>query len=100
MKPRHAAALALVGWYLIYLPHHTNDQHAVVNVPLSKWYFYSRGQLPDKRFPRPPAFIFHSQRECQEEIKLQRKEMDCPECGKVWREAICVAVDDPRLKSN
>jgi hypothetical protein len=36
MKPRHAAALALVGWYLIFPPQ-KSDGWSDYNAPLRKW---------------------------------------------------------------
>ena len=36
MKPCHAAALALVGWYLMFPPH-KSDGWADYNAPLEKW---------------------------------------------------------------
>jgi hypothetical protein len=41
MKPRHAAALALVGWYLL-LPPINLDSKAVLDIdaPFSKWEIY------------------------------------------------------------
>jgi hypothetical protein len=40
MKPRHAAALALVGWYLMLLPPQTSKSPLRFdeNAPLNKWY--------------------------------------------------------------
>jgi hypothetical protein len=37
MKPRHAAALALVGWYLMILPLDHSEEHFLVDAPLSQW---------------------------------------------------------------
>jgi hypothetical protein len=40
MKPRHAAALALVGWYLMVPPrvyNAGNMLHIEIKAPLSKW---------------------------------------------------------------
>jgi len=36
MKPRHAAAVALVGWYLI-VPPAQNDNDVRYNAPISQW---------------------------------------------------------------
>ena len=113
MKPRHAAALAFVGWYLI-MPHLLSDGRADMSVPLSHWYFYHDTKEPDphgEKLTRQYAFIFRSQGECQQEIDARLawiKElyskvrwMDCgPSCTEPWEKAICIATDDPRLKGN
>jgi hypothetical protein len=112
MKPRHAAALALVGWYLM-TPHLKNDQSADMKVPISHWYFYNERRPPDPNFKkttRTYAFIFHSQQECEEkrssnlawEHKLRSKVrwMECSGCFEIWQKAICISDDDSRLNGN
>jgi len=42
MKPRHAAALALVGWYLIFPPN-KSDGWADYNAPIEKWIVQGQG---------------------------------------------------------
>jgi hypothetical protein len=88
MKTRHAAALALVGWYLI-MPHRPGDS----GEPFSQWYQseefdtdaecnqlleYDRGVYRDNKSKNPVV---------QEQIRRLRY-------------AQCVAANDPRLKSN
>jgi hypothetical protein len=110
MRFRHAAALTLVGWYLIQ-PHLLNDQRADMSVPLWHWYFYNERKGPDpkgEKLTRKYALVFRSERECQQKIstelawktELLRKVrwMDCPGCLELWKKAICIADDDPRLK--
>ena len=36
MKPRHAAALALVGWYLLYPPWSAKQQGVDPSLPLNR----------------------------------------------------------------
>jgi hypothetical protein len=117
MKPRHAAALALVGWYLMtppntgYDPPRSRDDGA----PLSKWFFYNelRNDIHNRN-DRTQAMKFKTAEEC--EVKKEEKWPSHPPPipstvgGDMkrrvnrWREAgaksRCVASDDPRLKSN
>jgi hypothetical protein len=87
MKPRHAAALALVGWYLLVPPPKSLcNQTADLHAPLSKWVtvekYASAGTcsegLSDDRYlaqhPRSSAFA-----------------------SKVFAYGRCIASDDPHL---
>ncbi len=72
MKLQHAAALALVGWYLIRppLPHlNAHDSHTDTAAPLSRWTVV-------RTFPT-------------------KKECETQRGGNPWEQ--CVASDDPRL---
>ena len=70
MKPHHAAALALVGWYLM-LPPVTSDGRIQKDAPLSRWYIFSN---------------FETKEECEKARQVSSGL------------TICVASDDPRLK--
>jgi hypothetical protein len=70
MNPRHAAALALVGWYLM-VPPVTSDGRTQKDAPLSRWYIASN---------------FETKEECEQVRQASSGS------------AICVASDDPRLK--
>lgn len=70
MKPRHAAALALVGWYLM-MPPVTSDGRIQKDAPLSRWYIFSN---------------FETKEECEKARQVSSGL------------TICVASDDPRLK--
>jgi hypothetical protein len=92
MKPRHAAALALVGWYLVVPPPYSQGAHSLP--PLSKWSIYkwfesadlcnffradgATGVLQDA----PPDFV----------QQFDGSLMD------IFKQGECVATDDPRLK--
>ena len=94
MKPRHAAALALVGWYLMLPPIErggSGGQFWVpANEPLSMWStdrtFNSEDEcnsaLADLKQPR----TYSGNAEQAQDMQRQR--------------AICVSTDDPRLKGN
>jgi hypothetical protein len=52
MKPRHAAALALLGWYLM-VPSSKSNGEPDLQAPLSKWEmdgFYDTAQACDNRY--------------------------------------------------
>ena len=77
MKPRHAAALTLVVWYLMRppLPHlNAHAFHADTGAPLKRWIIVGT-------FPTP--------KECE----ARRGAVASP-----WDR--CIASDDPRLKGN
>ena len=97
MNPRHAAALALVGWYLMVPPtsskltpdggHYPNP-----SAPISEWNLHSS---------------YDSAKECEkaaDEMRdkfspLLRKGKSDFESGGEWMQSIhCIASDDPRLK--
>jgi hypothetical protein len=92
MKPRHAAALALVGWYLMLPPLATSGLDVDQNAPLSTW---------------RQGGAFDTARACEvnrgDGIKRLDKangEKQFPSFYHSFLYARCVAVDDPRLKGN
>ena len=92
MNPRHAAALALVGWYLMVPPPYSERARSLL--PLSEWSIYktfesadactffredvATGMLQDA----PPDFV----------VQFDSSFMN------IFQQAECVASDDPRLK--
>jgi len=70
MKLRHAAALALVGWYLM-MPPSTSSGRIQKDAPLSRWYIFT---------------TFETKKECEKARQFSSGL------------SICVASDDPRLK--
>jgi hypothetical protein len=91
MNLRHAAALALVGWYLMLPPTHGGYSHFYTDEPLRKW---CRGDYSDTRAgcnqlqqQRIRGFIAAGQKET-----IRLKDADYYALGQ------CVARDDPRLK--
>jgi hypothetical protein len=86
MKLRHAAALALVGWYLMSPPHlHWNGQHVTfsLDAPLREW-----------KVVQP----FDEAWKCDK--RLMQNVVECGTCPleSLWLSAQCIATDDPRLK--
>lgn len=86
MKPRHAATLALVGWYLI-AP--VRDEHgkAEITLPISEWLqvdaFDSANECRKAGFER------------QRSIETHDPSPSARTLAGVWQ---CIASDDPRLK--
>jgi hypothetical protein len=82
MKPRHAAALALVGWYLMLPPF--NGKSVDADAPLSKWTVYATSDSVGKREGTRMIAAF---KRSQADANMQ-KELEA---------AQCVASDDARL---
>ena len=92
MNPRHAAALALVGWYLMVPPLERLPNGPEVfdlNAPLSQWYRWD---------------FYDTARECwyvdrdlflRSQSVLRIDPMD--DAANAYLQAQCIASDDPRL---
>ena len=87
MKLRHAAGIALAGWYLITPPPQRNG-HYDASVPMSKWRIQSGFGTGDD-CKKPGA-------ELSSKARKEGNAADAEEL-KVSR---CVPTDDPRLKGN
>jgi hypothetical protein len=87
MKPRHAAALALVGWYLMTPPLAKDAIHPDKSVPLKNW----------NRFQS-----FDSAKECEQRLMGFVKNYFVAKGPDFYWEPLadgeCIASDDPRLK--
>ena len=101
MNPRHAAALALVGWYFIMPPTRTSPKGIVnmdIKAPLSRWQIVGR---------------FDSTKDCNEspdQLRKMQRETENPNISPVENrneegamnillaKSQCIASDDPRLK--
>ena len=90
MKPRHAAALALVGWYLIGPPLKAGKPSVVDwNAPVSKWL---------------PISFFDTETDCQntiEAVKARTEEQARQTQAKPPpNRFLCLGDNDPRMKGN
>lgn len=112
MNARHAAALALVGWYLMVPPFKPNDMHRpsftlrslearILNLdaPLSKWEIYVPSDSADECEASKTATL-----KLLDQQKITGKDSAITERGaKVillelqLRHSQCIASDDPRL---
>lgn len=90
MKPRHAVALALVGWYLMVPP--TKDANQIdPSVPLPKWVVLRAFDTAD------------ACNEAQDQLRyrVSRLNLRVPVASAASEAAEfsqCIASDDPRLK--
>jgi hypothetical protein len=93
MKPRHTAALAFLGWFLMLPPTHGGYSHFYTDEALRKW---CRGDYSDtlaecKQLQQRRIREFKAAGQ-KEPIRL--KDADYYALGQ------CVAEDDPRLKES
>jgi len=121
MKPRHAAALALVGWYLVWPHTLPNSTEPNLSLPLSQW--ARRGPLPSKsdcEDTRSSGLRRNDDPAQREEVKKQLPRLRA-EIQREWpnqkmppdsyfdkdywddlrrmmKASRCIASDDPRLK--
>jgi hypothetical protein len=87
MNLRHAAALALVGWYLMMPPTGRDYSMGNVDAPLSQW------------VKRPT--IYRDRKECEHVLDRHRRLTNSKNkqvAVKFYKQAQCIATDDPRLK--
>ena len=103
MKTRHAAALAIVLWYLI-IPPIGADNKVDAHASLSKWRigvgFESEKDCDDslKDAIQKPMTPAEYQAAASATHKANMKPLSMSEMTKRTQESICVAGDDPRLK--
>ena len=76
MKPRHAAALALVGWYLLIPPlaRSVPPQQSASAASAPWLYLNETAPLKDWRFALPGHF--NTERECLEKLSGWREDYD------------------------
>lgn len=92
MKPRHAAALALIGWYFITPPLSGSDEQLapIRDAPRSQWIrseeFASRAECGKER------------KKLLDEFYYGPNPLKPPGVEKDIRLGECIASDDPRLK--
>ena len=89
MNLRHAAALTLVGWYLMMPPTGRDYPLGNVDAPLSQW------------LKRPT--IYRDKEECEHVLDRHRRLTNSTNkqtAVKYYKQAQCIASDDPRLKPN
>jgi len=100
MKLRHAAALALVGWYLMLPPQHGGSADFNTHAPLSEWTVLEkyddtsaceRGKMDQLSKWYDRASVDRpGTKEAEKDILMTIRLNDSQ----------CIASDDPRLKGN
>jgi hypothetical protein len=101
MKIRHAAALALVGWYLIAPPPRTEDGTDYdPKAPLSEWQKIGKFETIEecRTYPARLPEIMHGFYVEHPEIGESGERRDNAVRKALLAQAQCVATDDPRLK--
>jgi len=93
----HAAALALVGWYLmIPPPNFSGHSHVDLDAPLSKWTVYD---AYDRSDDCNQAYLDENKIAQQKEAANPSDEKAVIQAHQLLN-AQCIATDDPRLKGN
>jgi hypothetical protein len=109
MKPRHAAALALVGWYLMLPPVvRVNGQWTPLKqAPLAQW--FNDGAFDDaasckQRWLREPQemrdFFYNLEHHPEHYPNITYNHGDELREQAKYDGSTCIATDDPRLKGN
>jgi hypothetical protein len=95
MNLRHAAALALAGWYLMVPPTRGHPAEILLHAPLSRW---EVGEDHDTKA--------ECENSLRESIKNMQHDANACEVGSCavtvveYAHGRCMASDDPRLKNN
>jgi hypothetical protein len=104
MDPRHAAALGLVGWYLM-VPPVASDGEVDAYAPLSKWWKFQTDDSADEcrtfllemRTPPVTEAEWEGSRRAALELK-HTPTLNPEELQKRLLESLCIEENDPRLK--
>lgn len=106
VKPRHAAALALVGWYLMAPPSVPSDPNTPdLSAPLGKWEVRETltTQAQCEKYKAALEFVVHDPSFQEYGAAIARKQSrpwDIERARAFTDFQKCVASDDPRLKGN
>ena len=87
MSIRHAAALAIVGWYMMMPPTGRDYPMGNVDAPLTQW--------------KKRATTYRDQAECEHVLDRIRRNTNAKNkqtAVRYYKQAQCVSADDPRLK--
>jgi hypothetical protein len=99
MNPRYAAALALMGWYLMSPPSDKGNPHVIdSNAPLATWV---KIPTPDREFCESAVKTLRTggaNHSTQSPKAGNSRTLTSSEFRKKLLAAQCVATDDPRLK--
>ena len=92
---RHAAALALVGWYLMVPPTYPDHLRANLDAPISKWEHY--GSFDSAQDCESTVHFLHEQ--AKKFTRAQRVNPTTDEQSEAgqYMQGECIATDDPRL---
>ena len=96
MNLRHAAALALVVWYMMLPPPEPGQ-----NAPISRWFALHERKEINSQGPEY-LVVLKSEQECKqklaEELAYRKKHLTgCLICIHMFERGRCISSDDPRL---
>jgi hypothetical protein len=98
MKPAHAAAFALVGWYLM-IPPRVSDWPVAydTNAPLTKWKqggsFDTAKECDEKRTKSAASML-----QASENMPTEKRQKAMQTVVAMLSALQCISTDDPRLK--
>jgi hypothetical protein len=92
MKTRHAAALALVGWYLM-MPAPARETFMEVTPPIGHWDRLGSYDS-EKDCDHASDEMYHT----SERAGFEMKGVNPEDVRRSWALAQCISADDPRLK--
>jgi hypothetical protein len=101
MKTRHAAALALVGWYLMLPPDRPKLDDSpdwVSQAPLGDWQIVQRFDAQWACNRRQQNMIIDAQHAIKPDAKAHRADAVLSDYA-IANNVACVSTDDPRVKS-
>jgi hypothetical protein len=100
MKPLHAAALALVGWFLMVPSDHPKLDDSVdwvSKAPLTEWRIVQRFDASSSCERRRLEIVSDAEHAIRTDAAAQRAAAVLSDYA-ITNNAICVSRDDPRLK--
>lgn len=104
MKNFHAAALALVGWFLMVPPHVDEKGHLDTGVPLARWEQMGNYNSADECNADRESLMKRDQREYNLSLKSNPPQSTllkdaAHKAALNSSAALCIGADDPRLKA-
>jgi hypothetical protein len=101
MKLRHAAALALVGWYIMTPPLNGEPDPSM---PISRWYVLKERKEINVQGSPEYVVVLKSEQECKqklsEELALRKTIFangGCTVCIHIFENARCISSDNPQF---
>jgi hypothetical protein len=104
MKPRHAAALALVGWYLMMPPQDLRvpGDEIEETAPLSRWIMAGSYDSADECAAVQSKLLSGMSPSETAKVKADLKKHGKEWSGELYKKRVyasqCISTDDPRLK--
>ena len=97
MKPRHRAALAVIGWYLMMPPPYWSKTNPR-NAPLGQWTLFGRYDSAQECSDERTKMIRVQYMALLSDLAEDVSDPNRPSLSLDFKHARCIASDDPRLK--